>query len=152
MEVDPKGIETDQTRIGNTDLTRIMGKLLYEKKTYEIRGACFWVWKEFGGAFKESVIHNALLGELQKRGLTVETKKQIPLYYDDKKVGAYVPDLVVNNSVLIELKCKPFLTKEDERQFWHYLKAASCPVGLLINFGSKTLEIKRRTYTKKIRA
>ena len=99
-----------------------MGKLLYEKETYEIRGACFWVWKEFGGAFKESVIHNALLSELQKRKLAVETKRQIPLYYGGKKVGAYVPDMVVNGSVLIELKCKPFLTKEDERQFWPTLK------------------------------
>lgn len=146
------GIETDHTRIGNTDLTRIqMTRLLHEKETYEIRGACFWIWKEFGGAFKESVIHKALVQELKYRKLAVESQKRIPLYYRNEKVGVYVPDLIVNGKVLIELKCKQFLTREDEKQFWYYLKGSEYQVGMLINFGPKRLEIKRRIYTKKIR-
>ncbi len=47
-------------------------KWLYQKETYQIRGACFWVWKEFGSAFKESVVDKALTEELKRRGLEVK--------------------------------------------------------------------------------
>jgi GxxExxY protein len=119
---------------------------LYSDITYKIRGACFEVYKQFGGAFKEKIIENALLEELKIRGLKIETQKRIDIYYKDKKVGVYVPDIIVNNSVLVELKCKPFITKEDERQFWLYLKGSNYKLGLLINFGSQKLEIRRRIY------
>jgi GxxExxY protein len=64
-------------------------------------------------------------------------------------VGTYQPDMIVNGVVLIELKAKPFITKEDERQFWYYLKGSNFRLGFLINFGPKKLEIKRRVYDKK---
>lgn len=121
-------------------------EFLYEDVTYKIRGACFEVYKQFGGAFKEKVIENSLIEELKSRGLEIENQKRIDIYFKDKKVGVYVPDMIVNNSVLIELKCKPFITKEDERQFWLYLKGSEYKLGLLINFGSSKLEIKRRIY------
>ncbi|MEK7162447.1 MAG: GxxExxY protein, partial [Patescibacteria group bacterium] len=98
-------------------------QLLYQDTTYKIRGACFKIWKEFGGAFKETIIDRALTEELRKQNLTVENQKRIDIYYGGKKVGTYVPDKIINDSVLIELKCKPFLTREDRRQFWLYLKA-----------------------------
>lgn len=123
-------------------------KLLYEDLTYQIRGACFNVWKEFGGAFKEKVVDRALTEELKGRGLEVESQKAIDIYYKGKKIAIYTPDKIVNNSILLEIKCKPFLTKEDERQFWYYLKGSNYRLGLLINFGSKKLEIKRRIYDK----
>ena len=100
----------------------------------------------FGGAFKEKIIDGALTEELQNQGLEVESQKRIDVYYGDKKVGTYVPDKIVNRAILIELKCKPFITKEDERQFWLYLKASNYKLGLLINFGSQKLEIRRRVY------
>ena len=59
-----------------------------------------------------------------------------------------IPDQIVNDIILIEIKCKPFLSREDERQFWHYLKGTDYKLGMLINFGSKKLEIKRRIYDK----
>jgi GxxExxY protein len=121
---------------------------LYEKETYEIRGACFTVWKEFAGAFKESVVDKALIKELKDRGLKIESQKRIDVYYKGEKVGTYIPDQIVNDEILIEIKCKPFLTKEDEKQFWYYLKASKYKLGLLINFGPKKLDIKRRIYDK----
>lgn len=122
-------------------------KLLYKKETYLIRGVCFKVWKKFGGAFKEKIIEGALIIELEKHGLKVSRQPRITIYYDEKAVGTYVPDLVINNKILIELKARPTLTKEDERQFWYYLKGTKYRLGLLINFGNK-LEIKRRIYDK----
>lgn len=119
--------------------------LLYEKESYEIRGACFWVWKEFGSAFKESIIDNALTEELVKRGLNVENQKRINIYYNNKKVGVYVPDKIINNAIIIEVKAKPYLTNEDIKQFWHYLKGTKYKLGFLINFGDR-LEIRRVVY------
>ena len=121
--------------------------LLYRKETYLIRGACFEIWKRFGGAFKEKVIENALALELKRRGLEVDRQKKISIRWKNEVVGMYVPDLVVDDSILIELKVKPFLTKEDERQFWCYLRGSKYRLGLLINFGNE-LEIKRRIYDK----
>jgi GxxExxY protein len=82
--------------------------------TYKIRGACFKIWKEFGGAFKEKIIDSALTHELVSLGLAVDDQKRIDIYYKDKRVGTYIPDKAVNNLVLLELKCKPYLTKEGE--------------------------------------
>lgn len=144
----------DQTRIYNADQTPIpdvpeQKGLLYEDITYEIRGACFWIWKEFGSAFKESVIDKALTEELRRRKLKVDDQKRINIYYNSKKVGVYVPDKIINDCVLVELKRKPFLTKQDKEQFWHYLKGSSYRLGLLVNFGDKGLEFKRVVYDKK---
>ena len=121
---------------------------LYAKETYLIRKACFKVWKEFGGAFKEKIIDRALTEEFTNLGLRVESQKSIDIYYRGKKIGSYVPDKIINDKILIEIKCKPFLTEEDERQFWLYLKGSKYKLGLLINFGSKELEIQRRIYEK----
>ncbi len=125
-----------------------MTELLYAKETYEIRGACFWIWKEFGGSFKESVVQNALIAELHHRGLQTEIQKRINLFYRGEKIGVYIPDIIINGTILIELKCKPFLTKEDEKQFWRYLKGSEYKLGMLINFGTKGLQIKRRIFDK----
>ena len=118
---------------------------LYSDITYKIRGACFKIWKEFRGAFKEKVIERALAKELHNQRLTVDTQKQILVLYDNEKIGKYVPDMVVDDRVLVELKSKTFLIKEDEKQFWLYLKGSDYRLGLLINFGKK-LEIKRKIY------
>lgn len=122
-----------------------MSKLLYEKASYLIRGAVFDVWKQFGGAFKESVVDNALAICLRKRGLQVEQQKHIAIYFEGQKVGTYVPDQIINNSILVELKAKPVLTLEDRKQFWYYLKGSDYRLGFLINFGN-SLEIFRRVY------
>jgi GxxExxY protein len=119
--------------------------LLYSEESYKIRGACFKVWKEFGGAFKESIVDKALTIELEEKGFKVEEQKRINIYYHGEKVGTYVPDKVVNEIIIIELKSKPFLSNGDIKQFWHYLKGTEYKLGFLINFGNK-LEIKRVVY------
>jgi len=139
-------METQRHADGNAE-TRGKQEFLYPELTYKIRGACFDVWKKFRGAFKEKIIERALVKEITSQGLKVEIQKQIPILYKNEKVGAYVPDLVVEGKVLVELKSKPFLAKEDDRQFWLYLQGSEYKLGLLINFGNK-LEIKRRIYDK----
>ncbi|MDD5195742.1 MAG: GxxExxY protein [Candidatus Omnitrophica bacterium] len=123
-----------------------MSKLLYESLSYEIRGACFSVWKQFRGAFKETIIQRALAKEFKDRSLKIEEQKRIGIFYKNEKVGIYVPDFVIDGKILLELKVKPKLFEEDKKQFWRYLKGSNYKIGLLVNFGSLELEIIRRVY------
>ena len=125
---------------------KIVKDFLYEKESYEIRGACFEVWNSFGGAFKERIIDNALTMSLKKRGLKVEEQKRIDIYFENEKVGTYIPDKIINNCILLELKSKKFITKQDIDQLWKYLKGSRYKLGFLINFGPDKLIIKRVVY------
>ncbi|MDR3642948.1 MAG: GxxExxY protein [Candidatus Doudnabacteria bacterium] len=120
--------------------------LLYPDESYKIVAACREVYKQFGGAFKESVVDKALTIALEKQGLQVESQKRIDIYFEGAKVGTYVPDKVGNEAILVEVKNKPFITKADEKQFWYYFKATSYKLGFLINFDPEKLEIRRRIY------
>lgn len=119
---------------------------LYEDESYKIRGACFDVWKEFKGMFKESIIDRALTIALKKRKLNVESQKRIYIYFQGEKVGTYVPDKIINEKIILELKAKPFFTKQDIEQFWKYLKGSNYKLGFLINFSPTKLQIKRIIY------
>ena len=123
-------------------------QLLYEDESYKIRGACFDVYNVLGGGIKEKIIERALKKELETRSLTVSNQKRISIFYKGEKIGVYIPDIVVNDSIIIELKSKPFLTKEDEKQFWGYLKGSRYQLGFLVNFGPGQLSTKRFIYTK----
>ena len=119
---------------------------LYEEESYLIRGACFDVWDEFKGMFKESVVDKALTIALEDKGLCVDSQKRININFRGKRVGAYIPDKIVNEKILIELKSKPFLLKEDTEQFWNYLKGSEYKLGFLVNFSPRELQIKRIVY------
>jgi GxxExxY protein len=122
-------------------------KLLYKEESYIIQGGAFNVYKEFRNRHKEKIYRQALIQYLKQKGLDIEQEKQIPIYFESKKVGVYIPDIVVNNCIFIELKCKPYLIKDDIRQFWYYLRCSDYKVGYLINFGSpRGVQILRRIY------
>lgn len=125
-----------------------VNNFLYEDITYKIRGACFKVWNEFGSSVKENIIEKSLCIEMHNLGLKVERQKRIDIFYKNQKVGTYIPDLIINNVILIELKRKPFISRDNERQFWLYLKGSEYKLGLLINFGPNGLDIRRRIYDK----
>lgn len=124
--------------------------LLYEDESYKIRGACFNVYNALGGGIKEEIIHRSLILELSLIGLGIENKKQIIINYKGEKVGVYIPDIVVDDKIIIEIKSKPFITKEDEKQFWGYLKGSKYQLGFLVCFSPKELEIKRFIHTKEL--
>jgi len=123
--------------------------LLYEDESYKLRGACFDVYNALGGGIKEKIIERALVKELESRDLEVLSQARIDVLYNDERVGTYVPDLIINGKIMCELKSKPFLAKEDEKQFWGYLKGSKYKLGFLINFGPQKLTIKRFIHTNK---
>lgn len=119
---------------------------LYKDLTYAIRGALFNVRKKLGLGHKEQIYHNALEIEFRKSGLKFESKKNIPIRYDGKKIGVYQPDFIVEDKVLIELKSLPEIGQPQTEQLWSCLKGCEYKLALLINYGSRDLEIKRVVY------
>jgi len=122
-------------------------KLLYKEESYIIQGMAFDIYKQFRNRHKEKIYQNSFYSGLINKKLKVEKEKQIDIYYNGRKVGTYIPDLVVDNKILIELKTKPRLTQDDVKQFWYYLKSSNFKVGYLINFGAPNgVQIIRRIY------
>ena len=119
---------------------------LYKDLTYKIRGVFFEVNKNIGLGHKEDIYHKALEIEFEKVGLKFKSKKNIDIKYDGKKIGTYQPDFIVEDKVLIELKAVPEIGKPQLNQVWTYLKGCEYKLALLVNFGTKSLDIKRIVY------
>lgn len=120
---------------------------LYEEESFKIRGACFKVFNTLGGGIKENIIERALIKELTNLKIGIKTQERIDIFYENERVGTYIPDIIVNDKIIIELKSKPFILKEDEKQFWGYLKGSKYQLGFLINFGPQKITIKRFVHT-----
>jgi len=116
---------------------------LYFELTQVILGCCFEVMNELGSGFLESVYKNALFIAIKDKGLKLEAEKRFEVIFGGKKVGLYIADLIVERSVIIELKCCESLLGEHQAQLINYLKVSDISVGLLVNFGKRRIEYKR---------
>ena len=111
--------------------------------TKEIIGKSFKVSNTLGNGFLEKVYQNALSYELTKSGLNVKQQYPLEVFYEDKVVGEYFADLLVENKIILELKAIKALDDIHLAQILNYLKACDMNFGLLINFGTPRVEIKR---------
>jgi len=127
-----------------------MEEVLYKELSGEIIRAAYKVYNTLGAGFLEKVYENALIHELSKQGIKTESQVPVNVYYEDKKVGEYFADILVENKIIIELKAVTELTKAHEIQLINYLKATNIKLGLLINFGDK-ITIRRKIMDKKIK-
>ena len=118
----------------------------YKYLTEKITGCAYEVYNKMGFEYLESVYEKCLLIELRKAGLTAEAQKPIKVQYDGEIVGDFIADIVVNDTVIIELKSVRRIVKAHEAQLVNYLKATEIEVGLLLNFG-KEPRFKRRVLT-----
>src|SRR5438874_12727188 len=121
-------------------------KLLHRATTEAIIGAAFEVHAQLGHGFLERVYHRALQVELLQRGFKAELERRITVRYKDAIVGEYEADLVVEDSVLVEIKVAPQYDKRDEAQLLNELKATGIKLGLLLNFGRSKVELKRLVF------
>ncbi len=112
--------------------------------TERIIGCCFEVHRELGPGFSEKIYHSALKLLFDQRGFRYETEKEFEVSYLNRKVGIFRTDLVVEDQVIVEIKS---LAGNIPTIFGHqlvsYLKASGLHVGLLVNFGNKSCQIKR---------
>jgi GxxExxY protein len=116
----------------------------YEELTHKIIGAAYEVYKQLGFGFLESVYHKAMLIELAKYDLKVDSEKPLQVYYDDQVVGEFNADLFVEGTVVVELKSVQKLAKDHEVQLVNYLNGLRKEIGLLINFGPSRVDVKRK--------
>ena len=112
--------------------------------TEKVIGVAMKVHRTLGPGFLESVYLNALAYELRRAGFALEVGQRISVRYENVIVGDFVADLVVNDSLICELKAISALTKADEVQVVNYLTATNREVGLLLNFGAPSLQFKRK--------
>lgn len=116
--------------------------------TEKIIGCAFKVSNTLGAGFLEKVYQNALMIELAENGLLAEKEKAITISYKNKTVGEYYADILVNGQVIIETKAVKALNEIHQAQLLNYLKATNLHLGLLINFGTPKVQIKRMVYGK----
>jgi GxxExxY protein len=115
----------------------------FDKTSNEIIGAAIKVHRTLGPGFLESIYHNALKIELEKRNLLFETEKVVIIKYEGEVVGEHRLDLVMKDEVVVELKAVHDISDAHFSQIISYLKATSKKVGLIINFSKSTIDIKR---------
>jgi GxxExxY protein len=114
-----------------------------EGVTEKIIGAAFAVSNKLGHGFLEQVYKHALTEEFKMKGVAFTLEKPYPIPYHDKIIGKYIADLVVEDKVIVELKAVENVVRAHAAQLLNYLKASRLPVGLLINFGTPRVQIKR---------
>ena len=114
-----------------------------DELTHKIIGCAMNVHNTIGNGFQEVIYQRCLAIELQKAGLSFEREQEKQIYYDGIEVGTRRVDFLVENKVLVELKAIIKLEDVHLAQAKNYLEAFGFEIGLLINFGSKSLEFKR---------
>ena len=119
-------------------------KLIFPEESYQIIGACMSVHRKLGNGFLESVYQEALGKELKTREIPFQRHKRLNLYYDGEKLDKYfVADFVCYEGIILEIKAINFIAKSIEQQVINYLKSTDTELGLLVNFGEKSLTWKR---------
>jgi GxxExxY protein len=112
--------------------------------TGKIIEACYHVHNELGPGFVERIYVNALIIALKERNLQFVTEKEFTVQYEGKSVGKFRADLLIENKVIVELKAaEGKMPKIFESQIISYLKASDVKVGLLVNFGNRSCEVRR---------
>ena len=124
-----------------TQISQITQILMTENDiTYEIRGAIYDVYKALGPGLLESVYEEALVFELEQRGLSVERQKQVPIVYKGNVLKTELRlDLLVEDKVIVELKSVEEMKKVFSKQLLTYLRLLDKKVGLLVNFNTENI-------------
>lgn len=120
-----------------------MKEEIKDELTYKIIGCAMKVHNTLGNGFQEVIYQRCLAIELEKAELLFSREQEMPIYYEGIEVGSRRADFVVENSVLVELKAIIQLEDVHLAQALNYLQAYKIDKGLLINFGSRSLEVKR---------
>ena len=115
-----------------------------DELTESIIGCCYEIHSELGPGFQEKIYHSALKKALEQKGIPFSTEKRYGVVFQEAQVGSFRVDLLVGESVVVEVKAvHGLMPKVFESQVLAYLKAAGLSVGLLVNFGNNSCQIRR---------
>jgi GxxExxY protein len=115
----------------------------YEELTKKIIGCAMKVHSALGNGFQEVIYQRALAIELRHEGIEFERELEMNIYYRDEHIGTRRVDFFVENTVMVELKAIINLEDVHLTQAMNYIEAYKMKIGLLINFGSQSLQFKR---------
>ena len=115
----------------------------YSDITRKIIGAAMKVHSALGNGFQEVIYQRALAIEMTKQGLAFQREMEMPIYYDGQEIGTRRVDFFVEDKIMVELKAVTKLEDVHLAQAINYLEACNMEVGLLLNFGAKSLEFHR---------
>ena len=114
--------------------------LIFKEEFFKIKQACIEVRKNLGNGFLEKVYENALRIELELLGFIVKTQTKLNVIYKEEIIGDYCADIIVDDKIIIELKCVSRITDIHKAQLLNYLKATDFKLGILINFPNDKLD------------
>lgn len=130
-------------------LVMIKDKLLEEGLSYKVRGCFYNVANKYGKGLKEIIYQKALEEEFEKAKIDFASQQRIDIFSFEtgKKLGTYIPDFIVCDKIIVEIKATDFARIGDINQQKSYLKASKHEIGYLVNFNTPELEIKRTICT-----
>jgi len=115
----------------------------YEDLTHKIIGCAMKVHSTLGNGFQEVIYQRALAIEMDKQGLNFNREMEMAIYYEGINIGTRRVDFFVEDNIMVELKALIRLEDVHLAQAMNYCQAYNLPIGLLINFGAKSMEFKR---------
>ena len=118
--------------------------MLHSDLTQKIIGCAYKIYNKMGHGYLESVYEKCMLIELDRIGLNAEAQKPIKVFYEGQAVGNFIADIIVNDTVIVELKSVTRIVKAHEVQLVNYLVTTNKPVGLILNFAKDKVEVKRK--------
>ena len=121
-----------------------------EELTEKIIGCAYRVYNSMGYGFLESVYEKCLMIELKKADLRAERQKPISVEYEEQIVGEFIADIIVEESVILELKSVKQIVRAHEVQLVNYLVATGIDIGLILNFGEQKVEVRRKLRNLKL--
>ena len=121
-----------------------MADIVFKEESYKIIGSCLAVFNKLGSGFLESVYQEALEIQFKQDKIPFEKEKRLHIKFDDLQLDKFFKaDYVCFDSIIVELKATPFIHNNDTAQVLNYLRATGLRLGLLVNFGEKSLSYKR---------
>jgi len=121
-----------------------MSEIILKEESYKIIGACLEVYNQLGMGFKEEVYKDALEIEFKQRGIPYQREKSFKIFYKDTILRRRYPaDFIVYDSIILEVKAKPYIVESFIAQTINYLKASGIKLGIIANFGEKSFRSQR---------
>ena len=118
-------------------------KIVYPEESYKIIGAAFKVYNNLGYGLRENYYQKSFSYELEKESLRYECEKSINISYNDKKLGKYRLDFIINDKIVVELKTRPHLGYPYIKQVVSYLKAGNYKLAIIIYFSRDGVKYRR---------
>lgn len=120
-----------------------MAEVVYPELSFKIVGILFDIHNEIGGGHKEKYIQKAIENALKKEGISFQKELRCPLICNDKEIGKYFLDFLIDNKIILEIKVGERFKKEYFNQVFSYLKAKKLKLGILANFTREKVRFRR---------